>query len=197
MAEKSKKSLAGPAHNDTNDEPLVKKFNQGGDFAFDRIVEQYYAEIAALANRLLVWPGDVEDVVQDIFLAAYLGLKKFRCDCSIRTWLFTITINQCRSYRYKRMLRRKLFSRAVHKTSLAPAHAADKTPIDRETFDRVRRAVTALPLKYREPLVLRYLQELPTDKISQILGISPNTLQVRLSRARKRLKQDLAELIEE
>jgi RNA polymerase sigma-70 factor (ECF subfamily) len=63
-------------------------------------------------------------------------------------------------------------------------------------FNRVRLAVAVLPTKYREPVVLRYLQELGTDEISRILGVSKNTLNVRLSRARKRLKEDLAELIE-
>ena len=182
---------------ETTDELLVEQFNRGDDSAFDSIVEEYSANIAVLANRLLGWPRDVEDVVQDIFLAAFLGLKKFRCECSLKTWLFIITINKCRSHRYKRMLRLRLFSRAAGKIAPAPPHPADKTPMDSETFDRIRRAVTALPAKYREPVVLRYLQELPTDKISRILGISENALQVRLSRARKRLKQDLAELIEE
>ena len=69
--------------------------------------------------------------------------------------------------------------------------------MDSETFNLIRSAVKALPAKYREPVVLKYLQGLPTDKISQILGISKNALQVRLNRARKRLKQDLAELIKE
>ena len=182
---------------ETTDELLVEQFDRGDDSAFDRIVKEYSTDIAVLANRLLGWPGDVEDVVQDIFFAAFLGLKKFRCECSLKTWLFTITINKCRSHRYKRMLHLRLFSRAADKISSAPARATDKTPMDSETFDRIRRAVTALPAKYREPVVLRYLQELPTDKISRILGISENALQVRLSRARKRLKQDLAELIEE
>ncbi len=182
---------------ETTDELLVEQFNRGDDSAFDRIVEEYSADIAVLANRLLGWPRDVEDVVQDVFLAAFLGLKKFRCECSLKTWLFTITINKCRSHRYRQMLRLRLFSRAADKISSAPAHATDKTAMDSETFDRVRRAVTALPAKYREPVVLRYLQELPTDKISRILGISENALHVRLNRARKRLKQDLGELIEE
>jgi len=182
---------------ETTDELLVEQFNRGDDSAFDRIVEEYSVDIAVLANRLLGWPGDVEDVVQDIFLAAFLGLKKFRCECSLKTWLFIITINKCRSHRYKRMLRLRFFSRAAGKIAPVSPHPSDRTPIDNETFSRVRRAVTALPAKYREPVVLRYLQELSTDKISRILGISENALHVRLSRARKRLKQDLAELIEE
>ncbi|MHC4482516.1 MAG: RNA polymerase sigma factor [Planctomycetota bacterium] len=197
MAEKAEKPLASPEHNDNSDEFLIERFNQGDDSVFDRVVEEYSADIAALANRLLGWPGDVEDVVQDIFLAAYLGLKKFRCECSLKTWLFTITINQCRDYRYKRMLRLKTFSKAADKIPAAPAHAPDDTPMNRETFRHIQRAVKALPAKYQEPVVLRYLQELPINEISRILGISENTLQVRLSRARKRLKQDLAELMEE
>ena len=178
-----------------DDELLVKQFNQGNESAFDRIVEEHSADIAVLANRLLGWPGDVEDTVQDVFLAAFLGLKKFRCECSIKTWLFTITINKCRSHRYKRMLYLRFFSQPADKASAVGAHAKGKTQMDDETFHRVRRAVAALPPKYREPVVLRYLQELGTDETARILDISKNALQVRLSRARERLRQDLAELI--
>jgi len=177
-----------------DDELLVRQFSQGDESAFDRIVEGYSADIAVLANRLLGWPGDVEDIVQDVFLAVFLGLKKFRCECSLKSWLFTITINKCRSCRYKQMLYLRFFSRAAAKASVAPAHAEGKLPIDDETFNKVRLAVQALPLKYREPVVLRYLQELSTDEITRILGISTNSLQVRLSRARERLRHDLAEL---
>ena len=104
MAETSAKSPAGAAHNDTlENEVLVQQFNQGRAWAFERIVEANQAEIATLANRLLGWAGDVEDVVQDVFLSAFVGLKKFRCQSSLKTWLFTITINECRNYRYKQM----------------------------------------------------------------------------------------------
>ena len=66
--------------------------------------------------------------------------------------------------------------------------------MDTEDFNRVRRAVTGLPAKYREPVVLKYLQELDTDDICRILGISKNTLHVQLSRARKLLEPELAGL---
>jgi RNA polymerase sigma-70 factor (ECF subfamily) len=177
-----------------DDESLVKKFKQGDESVFERIVRQYSAEVAVLANRLLGWPGDVEDVTQDVFLAAYLGLKKFRCQCGLKTWLFTITINKCRSYRYKRMLRRRL---TIPRLRLRMPPDADKSLMDSETVERIGRAIRGLPARYREPIVLRYLQELPTEEICRILGISENSLQVRLSRARKRLRTELAELIEE
>ena len=54
----------------------MERFRRGDDSAFDRIVERHSAEVAALANRLLGWPGDVDDVVQEVFLSAFLGLQE-------------------------------------------------------------------------------------------------------------------------
>ena len=180
-----------------DDEALVQRFNRGDESVFEQIVQKYSANVAGLANRLLGWPGEVDDITQDVFVSAYLGLKKFRCECSLRTWLFTITINKCRSYKYRRLLRLKVFSKAGRKGYLARHRAADKAPMDSEIFERVRQAVAALPAKYREPVVLRYLQELSTSEICRLLGISRNLLQVRLNRAKKRLRQELVDLMEQ
>lgn len=180
----------------TDDELLVEKFSRGDESAFDRIVERYSTDVGALANRLLGWPGEVEDVSQDVFLAAYLGLKKFRGDCSLKSWLFTITINKCRSHRRRQMLRLRISWRPADGIPALSAHARRMNPIDAETFNRIRNAVAALPAKYREPVVLKYVEELETHEIARILGISQNALHVRLSRARERLKQKLTELTE-
>jgi RNA polymerase sigma-70 factor (ECF subfamily) len=182
----------------SDDELLVEQFSRGDESAFERIVERYSAEVAALANRLLGWPGEVEDVTQEIFLAAFMGLKKFRCECSLKSWLFTITINKCRSYRYKWKLRRLRAIPIPIKDIGMKLPRADMgvRSMDVDDFNRVRRAVVGLPAKYREPVVLRYLQELDTDEICRILGISKNTLHVRLTRARKLLEPELSGLIE-
>ncbi len=198
MAETFEKPSAHPADNGkiADDELLVEQFNKGDVSAFDKIVEKYSVNVAMLANRLLGWCGDVEDVVQDVFLAAFVGIKKFRGKSSLKTWLFTITINKCRTYRYRCMLRLGFFSRGGRKTPGASAPAADRMMMEAEKFSCVRRAVMALPTKYREAVVLRYLQELETDEICQVLGISKGNLHTRLGRAREKLKQSLAELIE-
>jgi RNA polymerase sigma-70 factor (ECF subfamily) len=171
-----------------DDELLVEQFRRGDESAFERIVERYSAKVAALANRLLGWPGDVEDVTQEVFLAVFLGLKKFRCECSLKSWLFTITINKCRSFRHKWKLR--------NLQAIPTAYETGFLSMDAEDFQRVRLAVAGLPARYREPVVLKYLQEFDSDEISRILGVSKSTLHVRLSRARKRLESDLAELRE-
>jgi RNA polymerase sigma-70 factor (ECF subfamily) len=182
---------------ETEEKTLVQRFRQGDDSAFDRIVEQYSAGVAALANRVLGWPQDVEDIVQDVFVAAFGGLKRFRGDCRLRTWLFTITINRCRSHRYRHVLRLRRTALEEAGAHLVSDDNGEQAALAHETLARVRRAVRALPAKYREVVALRYLQELETSEICEILGISANTMQVRLNRARKRLRQSLSQVGEE
>lgn len=180
----------------TDERVLVERFNGGDDGAFERIVEIHSEGVGVLANRLLCWSGDVEDVVQDVFLAAFVGLKKFRFQCSLKTWLFTITINKCRTHRYKRMLRLKR-RRGMAEDCAASDDGVAGRLLDAERFAGVRRAVEGLAMRYREPVVLRYLEEMETDEIARVLGISRNALQVRLSRARKLLKGHLVGVLEE
>ena len=175
------------------DELLTEQISRNDETSFEEIVDLYSGDIALLANRLLGWPGEVEDITQEVFLAAFMGMKKFRRDCDIKTWLFTITINKCRTYRYKQFIsRRKVFEKDIREH---PA-AADKKLRDDEKFENVRNAVKKLPGKYREAVVLRYLQELEIEEVSKVLGISINTLHVRLNRARERLKDELKEIVE-
>ena len=69
--------------------------------------------------------------------------------------------------------------------------------MDEETFARVRRAVQVLPRKYREVTILKYLQGLESQEVCDLLGITVNAMQVRLNRARKRLREQLGDLFED
>jgi RNA polymerase sigma factor (sigma-70 family) len=177
----------------TEELALVERFRRGDDAAFEAIVEHHAAAVAGLANRLLGWPGDVDDVVQEVFVAALVGLKKFRGASSLRTWLLTITVNKCRSFRFRR--RRRLRSVALAEVVALESRdrSGEEAALDQEALVRVRRAIQVLPRKYREVVVLRYLQGLEMAEIRTLLGITDNVVQVRLSRARKRLKEQLGD----
>ena len=155
--------------------------------SFAGVVERYSPDVAQLANRMLGWPGDVEDVVQEVFLAAYLNLKGFRGQCLVRTWLFAITLNKCRSHQRRQRLHLKALFRMAEQTPMQTGVGQDE-----EALQKVRVALDRLPGRYREPVVLWYLQGLPADQICQVLGINKNTLHVRLTRARQRLRGLLA-----
>jgi RNA polymerase sigma-70 factor (ECF subfamily) len=175
-----------------DDEILLGRFKRGDEAAFDEIVLRFQHEVAALVSRLLAWSGDVDDVVQEVFLAVYLNLRRFRGDSSLKSWIFTITVNKCRSKKRKRWLVTRDSNRAISENAAAAADG-----LTQEAHQAVHQTVQRLPLKYREPIVLKYLQELPTDQICRILGISRNTLNVRLLRARQQLKQRLASWVDE
>jgi RNA polymerase sigma-70 factor (ECF subfamily) len=181
----------------TEEQALVERFRRGDDSAFEKIVEQHAAAVAALANRLLGWPGEVDDIVQEVFVAAFTGLKKFRGESSLRTWLFTITVNKCRSLRFRRLRRLRSVALAEAAALESRDRSGEKAALDREALARVRRAIRVLPQKYREAVVLRYLQGLEVSEICELVGITANVMQVRLNRARKRLREQLDELLEE
>ncbi len=173
---------------------LIQRFQLGQEDAYVQIIEKYNSQVYALANRLLGWPCQVEDIVQDVFLAVLINQRKFKANSSIRTWLFTITVNKCRSWKYRRLLWRK-FSANHSYQNKAPSTSEHFE--QQEKIEQIRNAVQKLPFKYRQVVVLRYLNELDTAEITEILGISNSALKTRLSRARTLLKDRLQDIAEE
>ena len=175
---------------------LVERFIQGDNRVFEEIVAAYQPRVAGLAYRLLGWHDEVEDVVQEVFLAIFRNLGKFRGESSFNTWLTTITINKCRSWQRKHLLKLKLLKYAGSRAPRASL-GADQGSIDRENLSRLRSTLQSLPRRYREVIVLHYLQEMPITEIAEVLKLTRNAVDVRLSRARAHLKKKLADLIEE
>jgi RNA polymerase sigma-70 factor (ECF subfamily) len=162
--------------------------------SFDELVAEQRERVGRLCYRLLGWQADVEDVVQDVFLAALKALPKFRGESTVSTWLTRIAVNACRGHGRKRRLRILAGMRQRSEPRL------DRSPegklIDRERFERVRAAIRRLPVKYREVVVLRYLEEMAVSEIGEVLGLGRNAVEVRLNRARHRMKKDLAGIAE-
>ena len=185
-----REGLALPESNETI---LLARFVRGDRAAFDRLVALHAPHVSRLAYRLLGWHGEVDDIVQEVFLAALEHGHKFRGDTSLAGWLSAITLNKCRSHLRRRILKLKwLRSRPHEEPSEAPADAG---AIRADTSVRVRAAVRALPARDREVIVLYYLEGRPVSEISHMLGDSENAVDVRLHRARKKLKDLLGEFV--
>ncbi|MDY7009884.1 MAG: sigma-70 family RNA polymerase sigma factor [Planctomycetota bacterium] len=125
------------------------------------------------------------------------NIGKFRGDSSLSTWLTRIAVNECRSHHRKLRVRLKLLSGAAERVRRTHQVKTDMALNDCEWFSRVRRAVQKLPARYREVVVLRYLEETPTAEIAEVLSVSRAVVDIRLHRAREKLKNMLADLIEE
>src|SRR4051794_19333343 len=107
-----------------DDSSVAQRFAAGDTAAFTQVVALYQTRVARLASRLLGWSGDVDDVVQDVFLAALTKAGTFRGEASLWTWLTTLTLNQCRT-RQRRALLFKRFRRWSAQSTAAVAPPAD------------------------------------------------------------------------
>jgi RNA polymerase sigma-70 factor (ECF subfamily) len=180
---------------------LARRFAAGESTAFDEVVALYQDRVTRLANRLLGWgdardADDVDDAVQDVFLAALTNARRCRGGTKgMWPWLATITVNTCRSIRRRAWVR----LRFVREMLARPADSIDASIDGLETDERarqVRDAVSRLPARDKEVVVLHYLEGMRPADIAEVLGASSNAVEVRLHRARAKLKADL-ELDEE
>ncbi|MBN2215804.1 MAG: sigma-70 family RNA polymerase sigma factor [Pirellulales bacterium] len=151
----------------------------------DALVAIHGRPLARLVARLVNRPEDVEDIVQETFLAVLSHGQAFRGECRPGTWLARIAVNRCRSHHRRRRLRRWMSFVSGHE------HEDGSDNARGESGEEVRRAVARLPGKHREVIVLRYFEELPVDQMAEVLKVSRAAVEKRLSRARQQLKDIL------
>lgn len=163
---------------------LATRVARGDPSALDDVIALYGSRVVTLAARLLAWNDGAEDVAQDVFVAVLAKGKHFRAESSLWTWLAALTVNRCRSVRRRRWVQER-----VLRLIGGSAEANESRKLERdEHAARVRAAVAELPAAAREVIVLRYFEELSMDEIATIVGAKHNTVEARLSRARKQLE---------
>ena len=177
--------------NDNND--LIKRFKKRDSAAFEVLVRKYQDIVYNLCRYMLQDPEKAQDAAQDVFLKAYRGLKDFRPDFSIHTWLYRIAVNTCLDYK------RKSYREALRNEPLAedlPSKEpfADQLYVSRESTKAIQRALQKLPEKLRATIVLREIEELSYEEIAQILRTSIGTVKSRISRAREQLRHLLKKI---
>lgn len=173
---------------------LIARAKQGDREAFDELVRSTYHKVHSLALRLTGNEHDADDVVQDTYVRAFRGLRKFRGDARFTTWLHRITANSASTLMGRRQRDRHDNIDSV--IELAD-HRVDNDPEFRLQNDavgtRLRRALDNLPERLRNVVVLRDLHGLSHREIAEELDISEAAAKVRLHRARKRLQDGLVQ----
>ncbi len=175
---------------DVTDGQLLTRLAAGDAGAFDHLVARHEPVVRRQARRLLAWRADVDDVVQEVFLALWRGHGRFRGESALSTWLLTITIRECRRKLRKEYLRDKLIGR-LRIVASGFEIVRDPMPVDDDENRRLEAAVAALPSKLREVVVLHYLEGLSIDEAAQALGLKRSVVDVRLTRARQKLAESL------
>jgi RNA polymerase sigma-70 factor (ECF subfamily) len=170
-------------------------------FKFHDIYKEFYQRIHLFLERM-VGKNEAEDLTQEVFMKVDRGLKDFKGESKLSTWVYRIATNaaldkiQSRAYRESKS---KISLNATCKeTELEDAgmltaemsFSAEREAVRNEMNECIREFVDKLPTNYRTVIILSELKDLQNQQIADILGISLDAVKIRLHRARTRLKAE-------
>jgi RNA polymerase sigma-70 factor (ECF subfamily) len=169
----------------------VERVLAGDVNAFEGIVRRWQGPLVNMAWRYCRDRGRAEEMAQEALVGAWRGLKQWRREGSFSTWLFALAANVFRSE-----LKRFPTVDVSMEDAPEPARAAsqEKDLAEHQSSDLVRRAVLALPVRYREPVVLFYFHEMDVSATARSMGMPEGTVKARLARARALLKKRFPQL---
>ncbi|MBE6704520.1 MAG: sigma-70 family RNA polymerase sigma factor [Ruminococcaceae bacterium] len=166
--------------------------------AFSEIVGRYERFVYSTVFAELKNTDDAFDVSQEVFIRLYNAAGGFRCESTLKTWLYRMCKNCAYDYMRKYYKHRAVsltYKDAEEETTEDADIVSDTTPEDellrKEKIQAVRNAVLELPEEQREVIVLREFQNMQYSEIAVMLGISEGTVKSRISRAREHLKKIL------
>jgi RNA polymerase sigma-70 factor (ECF subfamily) len=179
----------GAAFGGLDDSGLVAACRDGHKAAFDVIVERHRRSVYQICYRFVGNHEDASDLSQEVFLRAWRGLKAFKGQARLSTWLYRIAVNAC----LNRVHQNKPDTQALESEELVDTRTEDPraTLLRAERAVAVRRAIAQLPDKQRATLILRAYHELPHQEIAEILGSSVGATKANFFHALANLKKIL------
>ena len=177
----------------TDEERLVTLAQRGDRRAFEELVRIYADRLHAVVLRLCATPHDAEEITQEAFLRAWRAIARFDGRSQFFTWLYRIGVNEAKRRADRSQARVRVVS--IDEAQLPELPDPRGAPESRAQQSEVRvaleRAVRALPIDYRAPLVLRDIEGLSTREAAEVLGVSEAALKSRLHRARASVRKAL------
>ena len=177
----------------------IARLQAGDDGAFDEVVRGYGPQLLAVLHRYLPDESDAHDALQETFLSMFKAIGRFAGDSTLATWLHRIAVNAAlmKLRRRRRKPEQSLddllpkFTLDGHRAQPRGAWSSvpDEAALGRETRMLVRAAIDQLPEGYRTVLLLRDIEERPTEEVAELLELTPANVKTRLHRARQALRE--------
>lgn len=182
---------------DAPEEQLIERVLKGNTDAFGLLVEKYHSAVYALTFHLLRNFDDAQDITQDVFIEAFQSLEQLRDSSKFAAWLRGITVNLCKMW----MRRHRETVSLEEIEDDWPAHNSASTPAEecenKELRHAVMKAINALSEKNRLVMTLYYMDGLSYKEIATFLDVPVTTVEGRMFRARKQLKEEMIEMVKE
>ena len=186
-----------PTDASLDDAALVRRSLEGDQEAYALLVSRHARSILSVTARMLGPAADAEDVAQDTFVAAFRSLATFQFDAKFSTWLYRIAVNKCTDALRARRPTVSLDEPGDEGDAAWEAADEDTPHSALEQMElawELDRGIQALPHLYREAFVLKHVEGLGYDEMSEILGVHRDTLKMRVYKARTLLCRSLAHL---
>jgi RNA polymerase sigma-70 factor (ECF subfamily) len=174
---------------------LIRQAIKGSRAAFGALVEPHSARLISLAGRMLGGPHQAEDAVQDALASVWIARHRLDPQRPVGPFLTTVVLNKCRD----RLRKRKAARLIGLDTSNEMLTVADDSPdpeeiaTQRDALRRLTAEIERLPIRLREALVLVSMDDRSQAEAAALLGVSEKTVETRIYRARKRLRERLKE----
>ena len=175
-----------------SDHELVERFKRGEQPAFDEIVRRYSSKVITICSYFLKDAHEAYDVSQEVFIKIHRGLINFREEAKLSTWIHTIAINTCKNQMgfFKRWFSKRT---DIDEEALirSPAPGPEDDALVRERDRILRDEIQRLPVKFKEIVILKDIEERSYEEIGAMLEINQGTVKSRLHRAREALADRL------
>ncbi|HWR70677.1 MAG TPA: RNA polymerase sigma factor [Dehalococcoidia bacterium] len=185
------------------DADMLKRLHDGDRTAMAELYDRYFDRVYSLVFNQVDRNRDVaEDIVQETFLAALKSAKSFKGRSSAYTWLCSIAYHKVADHYRRQSRERKRMVSGIDVDTVDVSDNPGRQPQpdslieSAETRQVVNEALAKLPWDYRQVLILKYVEELSVQEISQIMDRSPKSIEGLLTRSRKALQTQLAGLRE-
>ena len=181
------------------DREIVERVLEGEIALFEILIRRHNPFLYKTGRAYGYGHHDVEDLMQEAFINAYINLSKFEFRSSFKTWVIRIMLNQCHRKKLKSGFKNEICAEIIIHEKSVPMFSnspdsLDKSLVNKELSHIIEKAIEEIPIDYRMVFSLREINGLSVAETAHILELTENNVKVRLNRAKNMLRKKIEKM---
>jgi RNA polymerase sigma-70 factor, ECF subfamily len=177
---------------------LVESIKNGYEDSFQKLVETHQDMIFRVCYGFVKNADDAEDLTQEVFIQVFKNINSFRGESGISTWMYRIAVNKSINFLRQQKVRKifgpisNLLTGHENQVSSGQSKTPEQILVHKQTEDALNKAIDSLPENQRTAFILHKYDDLPQQKIAEIMDISVSAVESLIFRAKSNLQQKLS-----